>query len=130
MFWLIKFAASAMMPRHESLPGVAETGLDPYVRQFMSETNWLTWIGVFASSVLFMLSPILTLGLPVPALLLTRRALDRHASRLASHRIYLLRQSMFIVKMVAGFCWGANPDVRARFNMAPYTGDPGTWKQA
>lgn len=130
MFWLIKFAASAMLPTHPSLIGVEETDLDSYVRQFMSETNWITWIGVVASSVVFMLTPLLTLGLPVPAFLLTRRALDRHANRLSSHRIYLLRQSTFIVKMVAGFCWGAHPQIRAHFNMVPYPADPGTWRQA
>ena len=130
MFWLIKFAVAAMMPRHENLLGVRDTGLDGYVRQFMSETNAITRLGVWASSIVFMLTPLITVGLPVPALFLTRKALDRHASRLASHPFYLLRQSMFIVKMVAGFCWGSNPEVRAHFNMLPYTGDPGTWKQA
>ena len=119
-----------MFPKHESLPGVTETGIDDYLRQFMGETNWMTWIGVWASSIVFMLTPILTMGLPVPAFMLTQRALDRHASRLAYHRIYVLRQSMFIVKMVAGFCWGAHPAVRKHFNMEPYSGDPGTWRQA
>lgn len=119
-----------MFPAYSNVPGVAETGIDSYLRQFMAETNWATWIGVVASSAVFMLAPLLTLGLPVPACLLTSRALDRHADRLSSHRFYLIRQSMFIVKMVAGFCWGAHPAIRAHFNMAPYTGDPGTWRQS
>ena len=66
MFWLIKFAAAAMMPRHENLLGVRDTGLDGYVRQFMSETNAITRLGVWASSIVFMLTPLITVGLPVP----------------------------------------------------------------
>lgn len=128
--WIISFAASAMFPRHSELPGVADTGLSTYVQAFMAETNWMTWLGVMASSVLFMLTPLITIGLPVPACFLTPKALDRHASKLARHPIYLLRQSMFIIKMVAGFCWGAHPNTRAHFNMKPYPEDPGTWRNA
>ena len=117
-----------MLPNHPHLVGAAETGLEDYIREFMAETNWMTWIGVVASSIVFMLTPVLTIGYPVPAILLSAKSLDKHAHRLASHRIYLLRQSTFIVKMLAGFCWGSSPQIRQQFNLTPYPPDPGTWR--
>jgi hypothetical protein len=44
------------------------------------------------------------------------------------HRIYLVRQTVFLLKMVAGLCWGAHPDVRARLALRAYPADPGTWR--
>lgn len=128
LIWIISFAAAAMFPRHSELPGVADTGINTYIQEFMSETNWMTWLGVVASSLLFMCTPLFTVGRPVPAWFLSQRTLDRHAAKLASHPFYLLRQSMFIIKMVAGFCWGAHPNIRAHFHMDPYPSDPGTWR--
>lgn len=128
MSWFVLFAAKAMMPTSETLPGVSEMGIRTFVKTFLSETNWLTWLGVMGASILFMISPLITIGLPLPACLLTQKALDRHATKAATHRIYLFRQMIFLVKMVAGFCWGAHPTIRARFAMSPYTGDPGTWR--
>jgi hypothetical protein len=65
-------------------------------------------------------------GLPVPAFLLSKKKLDRHARKLAVSRFYLVRQLIFLVKMMAGFCWGADPQVRRAFNLAALPPDPGT----
>ena len=68
-------------------------------------------------------SPSFCLHSPQPP----RGLLDRHASRITTTRFYLLRQAVFLVKLAAGLCWGADPAVRARLAMAPYPADPGTW---
>ena len=44
------------------------------------------------------------------------------------HPIYLVRQSAFVLKLNAGFCWGADPDVRRAIGLAPYRPDPEGWR--
>jgi hypothetical protein len=129
MFWGVKFAVRAMMPRYGATPGVAELGLSSYLREFLSETTWLTWFGLMLASFVFMISPLITVGWPVPAAFLPAAVLDKHAHRLATSRVYLVRQSTFIIKMVAGFCWGSHAKTRAQFHLEPYPGDPATWRQ-
>lgn len=130
MAWLVRFALDAMMPTTDALPGCAELGLDAFVTRFLSEASWLMWLGAVGASLAFMLLPIATIYVPLPAVLLPRSALDRHAQRMASHPLYLLRQAAFMVRMVAGLHWGAQPAARAKLGMEPYGPDPGTWRSA
>jgi hypothetical protein len=130
VIWLIKFAMCAMMPRTEALPGIADTGLDGFLRRMRDDAEPLYWAGVVLGAVLFALTPVITVGLPVPAFFLPHALLDRHADRLLSHRIYLLRQSVSLVRLSAGMCWGADAAVRARLALPPYEADPGTFRQA
>jgi hypothetical protein len=130
VIWLIKFAMCAMMPRTEALPGIADTDLDAFLRRMRDDAEPLYWSGLVLGAVLFALTPLFTLGIPLPAFFLPRTLLDRHADRLLSHRVYLLRQAAALVRLSAGMCWGADPAVRARFELAPYEPDPGTFRQA
>src|SRR5258708_7139595 len=61
---------------------------------------------------------------------LPRGLLERHADRRLSHPVYLLRQAVFLVRLSAGMCWGADANVRARFALAPYAPDPGTFRDS
>lgn len=128
MIWLIKSAMKAMMPRSEKLPGIADTDLDGFLRRMRSEADSLYWLGLVLGAVLFASTPLLTLGIPLPAFLLPRKLVEKHANKLLSHPIYVLRQSVFLVRLSAGMCWGADPAVRGRFLMAPYPPDPGTYR--
>ena len=130
MIWLIKLAMTSMMPRSESLPGVADTHLDDFLRRLRKEAVPFFWLGLVAGGVLFAISPVLTVGWPLPAFLLPKRVLERHAERVLSHPIYLLRQAVFLVRLSAGICWGADPTVRKYFALAPYGPDPGTFRQS
>jgi hypothetical protein len=67
---------------------------------------------------------------PVPAFLLPAGMRDRHARKIAGTSFYLVRQSIFLLKLAAGLCWGAHPEVRKRFALPPLPDDPGTWKTA
>jgi len=126
--WLILSAMRALYPRSGALPGIDETGIEEFLRRYRRESNRLVWAGLVLGTIVFTLSPLITIGVPLPSFLLPRRALDRHACAVAGHRFYLVRQTVFLVKLVAGLCWGAHPDVRKHLALAPYPPDPGTWR--
>lgn len=129
MLWLIKFAMITMMPRTEKLPGIEDTDLDGFLRRMRRESEPLYWLGLVMGAVVFAISPLVTVGIPLPAFLLPKGALGRHAEKLLSHPLYLLRQAGFLIRLSAGMCWGADPKVRSCFALAPYAPDPGTFRQ-
>lgn len=129
MHWVIRFMFDALFPAAAGLPGIAECDADEFIRTARREAPALMVWGIVLASTLFMLTPVFTIYVPLPAFLLSRRLLDKHATRLLSSRFYLVRQLMFLPKMMAGFCWGAHPLVRAAMNLPPYAPDPGTWRQ-
>jgi len=127
--WLIQHAMCAMYPRTPELPGMADTDVSGFLKRYQRDSTFLMWLGLVAGTWVFVWTPLLTVYLPVPSFLLPRSLLDRHAHRITSTSLYFVRQAIFLVKLAAGLCWGAHPDVRARFAMAPYPADPGTWRK-
>lgn len=123
---LIRHAMCALMPPAADLPGLAETDVDGFLRRLQRESDGVFWLGVCVGAWLFVALPVLTLGLPLPSVWLSPRLLDRHAQRIATTRFYLLRQAVFVLRLCAGMCWGADPTVRARFALPPYGPDPGS----
>lgn len=130
MIWLIKFAMIAMMPRTEKLPGIGDTDLDGFLRRMRADSDFMYWLGLVVGAVVFALTPILTVYLPVPAFFLPKGLLAKHSERILGTRIYLFRQGVFLVRLSAGMCWGADPAVRAKFALSPYAPDPGTFRQS
>jgi hypothetical protein len=128
VIWLIKFAMCAMMPRTPGLPGIADTDIDGFLRRLHNDARSIYWTGLVLGAVLFALTPLITLGIPVPAFFLPRGLLERHADRVLSHPVYVIRQAAYLVRMSAGMCWGADSAVRARLQLAPYPPDPGTFR--
>jgi hypothetical protein len=130
MLWLVRFTMCSLFPRTAGLPGLRDTEVREFLRRFRRETTLLMWLGIVLGTLLFIVSPLFTVGLPLPAFLLPRAKLDRHARKLAASRFYVVRQLMFVVKMIAGFCWGADPKVRRAFNLPLLPPDPGTLRTA
>lgn len=128
MRWLIRSAICALYPGSDRLPSVEELELDRFLEQIRRESSTLFWTGVIVGALVFTISPILTVGIPLPSVLLGKEALDRHADRITAHRWYLVRQPVFLVKMVGGLAWGQHPKVRALNALPPYPPDPGTWR--
>lgn len=126
---LVYHAMAALMPGTERLPGFAERGGYAFVRQLLRETSWSMWLGVVAGSLIFAVSPVLTLGVPLPSSLLSPERLDAHADRIVRSRYYYLRNLVFLVKMMAALGWGADAEVRGELGLAPYPPDPGTWRR-
>src|SRR5262245_48601711 len=118
----------ALYPRSGDVPGIADTGIVEFLSRYRRECSTLVWTGLVLGTFVFTLTPLITIGVPLPSFLLPRRALDRHACAAASHRLYLVRQTVFLVKLVAGLCWGADPEVRKRLALPAYPADPGTWR--
>jgi len=110
------------------LPGIEDTELDAYLDRTAREAAPLVRLGLALATLIFTLSPLFTVGWPLPSFLLPRAVLHRHADRIVSSRVYLIRQAVFVLKMMAGLCWGSDPAVRRAMNLAPYPADPGTWR--
>ena len=127
MLWLVRSAIVALFPRTD-LPGAADCGLDAFLVKYRRESTLLLWLGAIAGALVFHLTPVLTVYVPLPAFLLPRALLEKHAQRITTTRFYLLRQAVFLVKLVGGLCWGAHPEVRRRFMLQPLKPDPGTWR--
>ncbi len=119
-----------MMPRTATLPGIADTDLDGFLLRMKKDTTLLYWVGLILGAVVFTITPLITIGVPLPAFALPRKALERHTERVLGHPIYLIRQAAFLVRLSAGLCWGADAKVRACFALPPYAPDPGTFKQS
>jgi hypothetical protein len=128
MSWLVRHAMCALYPRTEALPGVADTDVDAFLARYKRETAPLVWLGVVLGALVFASTPMLTVFVPLPSFFLPSSLLDRHAMKITGTRIYLLRQSIFLVKLAAGMCWGMHPSVRTKLGMRPYPADPGTWR--
>ncbi len=128
LLWLMRHAMCALYPRTEELPGIEDTELKPFLARYKRESSALIWLGLCAGTVAFVVTPVLSVYLPLPSFLLPAKLLDKHASRVAYSRIYLLRQSVFLVKLAAGMCGGAHPEVRAKMAMKPYPDEPAQWR--
>jgi hypothetical protein len=125
---IVRSAIVMLYPRTEELPGAEDCDLDAFLTRYRDETTPLVWIGVVLGAVVFHLTPIVTVRVPLPATALSPKQQDRHAHAIASTDSYLLRQAIFLVKLVAGLAWGSNAEVRAKFALAPLPTDPDTWR--
>lgn len=128
MSFFIRFAMCALMPSTEKLPGIVDTDLDTHLKRLRRESTLLYWFGLCLGAIIFSITPLLTIGIPLPAFWLSKKALDRHARLIVYHKNYFIRQAIYLVRLNAGFCWGRDDRVRARFNLDPYPEDPGTWR--
>jgi hypothetical protein len=118
----------ALYPTSNALPGIADTGIDDFLRRYRRESSRVVWAGLVLGAIVFSFAPFVTIGIPLPSFWLSRKSLDRYADLVTRHPVYLVRQLVFLVKVAAGLCWGAHHDVRARFGLAAYPPDPGTWR--
>lgn len=120
---LLTSAVRTTFPATAGFPAVDPA---PFVAQMWREAPGLLRLAMAGSALAFHLTPLLTVFVPLPAFLLPAGLRDRHAHALATHSLYLLRQSMLMVKTVGGLSWGADAAVRKRLGMKPYPADPGS----
>lgn len=127
---MVRTAVVPCFPSAAGLPGLETLGFESFWRRFRAEAAPAMWLGVVLAAALVQVTPIVTVGRPALAGWLSAATLERHLQRLLASRVYLVRQSIFLLKMVGGLCWGAHPEIRARIGLDPYPGDPGTWRSA
>ena len=128
MRWMWKYCMGILYPSGGKLPGFLDIETDEFLRDYASAAPRLMRVGLTLSAVVFILTPILTIWIPLPVFLLPRSLREKHANRLASHPIYLLRQTVLLLRLVAGLGWGKDPAVRAAMGMKPLGPDPGTYR--
>jgi hypothetical protein len=128
MNFLICSAMRALMPTTENLPGIDQTGVAEFVKQMRAESTFWYFLGVAVGALVFTITPVITIGVPLLAFMLPKKALDRHTAKIAYSKCYLLRSALLLVKLNAGMCWGRDPKVCALFNLKPDPADPGTWR--
>ena len=128
MSWFTRFAIEAIYPPTDDLPGVAETDLAGFLADLYANAPPLMRVGLWLATVVYMITPLFTVFLPVPAFCLRGRLLARHTAKLVASRFYVIRQIVYLLKMVGGLCWGEHPRVRAHFGRAPLPADPRTWQ--
>ena len=128
MNWLVRAAIVILYPRTGDWPGAEDCDLDAFLERFRRESTPLMWLGVVVGALVFHLTPIFTVHVPLPAFLLSREQADRHAHAISSIDVYLIRQAVFLVKLPGGLVWGMHPAVRERFALPALAGDPGTYR--
>lgn len=128
MHWMLCFAISALLPGGGGLPGIAELDLAPFVTRFLRETSWMMWFGALGAALLFVVSPVITIGWPLPAFLLPAAALDRHAHQMGESDVYVVRQCAVLIKTIGALHWAAHPAVRPLLGLEPYGADPTDWR--
>ncbi len=127
---LMRGAMCDLYPPAGDLPGLCDCEVDAFLCDLQREASPLVWIGLVASTLVYVASPVLTVFVPLPSFALPRSLRDLHANRLASTRLYHLRQAAFLLKMFAGLCWGRDPGVRRALALDPYGADPGSARLA
>lgn len=130
MLRLTAWTLGVVFPSTPQLPGLDAIDCQPLLRNLSAQAPFTIRATMHLSVLLFCLTPILTLGIPLPAFLLSKAQVDRHAQKLSMSSIYLLRQIMLMIKTIGGLIWGAAPEVRQKFGMVPYPGDTSGWRQA
>jgi hypothetical protein len=130
MHRLVAFSFRAMFPATENLPGLEHDHSLDTVASIFRESSFTFKLGMALGGVVFMLCPLITVGIPLPAQWLSASALDRHTAKITAHPLYLVRQAMVIVKLGGGIAWGTQPNVRNKLALPTLAPDPGTWRAA
>ena len=130
MLQLTAWTFARIFPSTAGLPGLDTIDSKPLIRSIIGEAPPTIRLTLWVSVLLFQVTPLLTLGIPLPARWLSADAVDRHAQRLAGSNFYLLRQIMLMLKTIGGLAWGAAPEVRQKLNMPLYAEDNGRWRQS
>ena len=123
--WLIRSAMRDLYPRSDHFPGIEDCGDTAFISRFRRESPFLLWIGVVAGTALYVATPVFTVLRPLPSFWLPARLRDLHAQRITSTTLYFPRQAVFLLKMVAGLCWGSHPSVREKIGLPAYGEDSG-----
>ncbi|HEY6460297.1 MAG TPA: hypothetical protein VIY73_09100, partial [Polyangiaceae bacterium] len=63
--------------------------------------------------------PLVFVGIPLPASMLSRAARLRYVDRWASARLYFVREGFYLLKAIALMGWGEHPAVRERLGLGP-----------
>ena len=89
--------------------------LDRYLRRVPFEAALGLRVVVWAITWL----PLLFVGVPLPADMLSTEKRAAYVSRWADSRVYFLREGFYLLKAIALMGWGEQPVVRERLGLGP-----------
>ncbi len=124
---IVRWVLAVVFPSTAKLPGLDTLDVSEGLAEVFAGPPLLR-LGLYGAIFAFLISPVLTIGWPLPAPLLSRHRRDQHANAMSNSRWYLLRQSMMMLKTIGGLLWGAHPSVRAKLGFPAYTADPGSFR--
>ena len=127
---ITRYALKTVLPATERVRGMDDDILEPFLERVGREAPPMMTLGLVGASWILTFSPILTIGVPLPAFMLPKALLEKHLNRAASHPLYPLRLALTAIKTIAGMCWGADPEVREALGLPPHESDPSAWKGA
>ena len=84
MLALIRFSMRTLFPAHAGMPGVEQCDLRGFLDRFWREAAPMMKLGLVLSTILYNLSPLFTVYIPLPLVLLPRGLRDKHADRAAT----------------------------------------------
>jgi hypothetical protein len=116
------------MPPLGDMKGVEGTDLNAFLADVKRDAPPNIRWGLVLSAWIYLLTPILTVWIPLPAFLLPAKLRDKHTDRFSTHRLYLIRSCSLMIKMMAGMCWGRDPEIRRALGCEELPPDPGTWR--
>lgn len=89
--------------------------LDGYLRRVPFEAALGLRVVVWAITWL----PLLFVGVPLPAHMLSPEKRAAYVARWVDSRVYFLREGFYLLKAIALLGWGAQPVVRERLGLGP-----------
>jgi hypothetical protein len=87
--------------------------LDRYLRQVPFQAALGLRVVIWAITWL----PVLFVGVPLPAHVLSRETRLRYVRRWQSSHVYFLREGFYLLKAIALMGWGEHPQVRGRLGL-------------
>lgn len=123
------FAMNEAMPRHGDMPGVMDTEVDAFLSEFNQHAHPIMRLGFFLAVWIYVLSPVFTLGIPLPAFWLSAEKREAHLKKYSNSHSFVFSQLWMLQKMITGMCWGADAKVRQYFGYAPYEAELGEFKK-
>ena len=107
MGWLTLKALDAVIPGNEKVPGIAASTRGPVVvAELRRDAPFEMRMVLNLAVLIWLVSPLFTVFVPLPAVWLPARLRHAHTDRLTSTSFYLVRQISLVLKQVAGMAWG------------------------
>lgn len=123
------FALNEVMPPHGDMPGITDTSVHDFLKEFKAHAHFIMRLGLLAAVWVYVLSPVFTLGIPLPAFWLSEKKRVEHMKRYSNSKNFVFAQLWMLLKMIAGLCWGKDDKVRAYFGYTPYAPELGEFKK-
>jgi hypothetical protein len=123
------FAMNEVMPSHGDMPGVIDTSVDDFLNEFKKHAHPIMRLGFFLAVWIYALSPIFTIGIPLPAMWLSEQKRKAHLRKYSSSKSFVFSQLWMLQKMITGMAWGMDDKVRAYFGYEPYPEELGLFKK-